>query len=123
MALATLRSGLKTAIATSAKYSVYDHVPETVIPPSVMILGGSPWLEPIVIGNNQAFAVRYIIECTSAPISNPGSLEKLEDIVETVLAKIPVNWIIIDISAPRIKPTGTTDLLATEILIQTIYNP
>jgi hypothetical protein len=123
MALSTLRSDLKTAIASNNKYNIYDHVPEAIIPPAVMIAGGSPWLEPIVIGNNKAFSVRYIIECVSQPISNPGSLATLEDLVETVLGLIPVKWIIRDISAPRIRPVGSTDLLAAEILIQTTYNP
>lgn len=123
MALSTLRSGLKTAITSANKFSVYDHIPEAIIPPAVMIQGGSPWLEPLTIGNNKAYQVRYIIECVSQPISNPGSLETLEDLVETVLAQIPVSWIILDISAPRIRPVGSIDLLAAEILIQTTYNP
>jgi hypothetical protein len=50
-------------------------------------------------------------------------LATLEDLVETVLGLIPVKWIIRDISAPRIRPVGSTDLLAAEILIQTTYNP
>lgn len=122
MALSTLRGGLKTAIASSNKYSVYDHIPEAVIPPAVMILGGSPWLEPLSIGS-KAYAVRYIIECVAAPISNPGSMEKLEDLVETVLGLIPKNWLILDVSTPRLRPVNSTDLLAAEILVQTTYNP
>jgi hypothetical protein len=123
MALSTLRSTLKTQISSNNKYSIYDHVPEAIIPPAVLLLGGSPWLEPIVIGNNKAFSVRYIIECVSAPLSNPGSLAKLEDIIETVLGLIPTNWIILDVSSPRIRPSGSTDLLASEITIQTTYSP
>lgn len=123
MPLSTLRSTLKTAITSNNKYSVYDHVPEAIVPPAVMLAGGSPWLEPVVIGNNKAFYVRYIIECVSQPISNPGSLATLEDLVETVLGLIPTSWVILDVSAPRIRPVGSTDLLASEILIQTTYNP
>lgn len=123
MALSTVRAALKSALTSANKFSVYDHIPEAVIPPAVMLQGGSPWLEPVVIGNNKAFYVRYIIECVSQPISNPGSLETLEDLVETVLGQIPVSWLILDVSAPRIRPVGSTDLLAAEILIQTTYNP
>ena len=123
MALATLRNGLKSALASNNKYSVYDHVPEPVIPPAVMLVTGSPWLEPVVIGNNRAFTVRYIIECVAAPMTNPSSLEKLEDIIETVLALIPKNWIILDVSTPRTRAANSTDLLAAEVLIQTTYNP
>jgi hypothetical protein len=123
MALSTLRTALKNAIASNNKYSVYSHVPEAVIPPAVMLVTGSPWLEPIVIGNNRAFTVRYIIECVAAPMTNPSSLEKLEDMIETVLALIPTNWIILDVTSPRLRAVNSTDLLAAEILIQTTYNP
>jgi hypothetical protein len=123
MALSTIRTALKDAIASNNKYSVYSHVPEAVIPPAVMLVTGSPWLEPIVIGNNRAFTVRYIIECVAAPMTNPSSLEKLEDMIETVLALIPTNWIILDVTSPRLRAVNATDLLAAEILIQTTYNP
>jgi hypothetical protein len=123
MALVTLRNQLRDAIAANTKYSVYSHVPETVIPPAVMLVTGSPWLEPVVIGNNRAFTVRYIIECVASPMTNPSSLEKLEDMIETVLALIPTNWIILDVTSPRTRAVNSTDLLAAEILIQTTYNP
>ncbi len=123
MSLSTLRAGLKTDLATNNKYSIYDHVPEAIIPPCVLIAGGSPWLDPIVIGNNKAYYVRYVIECVSLSNSNPGSLEMLEDIVVTVLGKIPTNWIILDVATPRLRSANSTELLTTEITIQTTYNP
>lgn len=123
MPLKNTRLALKNAIASNNKFSVYDHVPEAVIPPAVMILAGSPYLQPMVIGNNRAFYVRFTIELVAAPISNPGSMEKLEDMIETVLALIPANFSLLDISTLRNRSVNSTELLAAEITIQTTYNP
>jgi hypothetical protein len=123
MSLSTIRAGLKAALASNNKYSILDHVPEAVIPPAVLLTAGSPWLEPVVIGNNRAFYVRYGIECVSLSNSNPGSLEMLEDMVKTVLGLLPTNWIILDVGTPRNRTVNSTELLAAEITIQSTYNP
>lgn len=123
MTLKSVRTDLKTALTSANKYSIYDHVPEAIIPPAVLLMGGSPWLVPATIGNNKTYFLRMSIECVAAPISNPGSLEKLEDMIETVLGLIPVKWIVLDVATPRIRSANSTDLLTAEITIQTTYNP
>ena len=70
MALSSLRSTLKTALTDNTKYSCYDHVPEVIIPPCVLILAGDPYLEPIVIGNNKNWRVRLTLEVVGATYSN-----------------------------------------------------
>ena len=121
MALSTLRSELKTAITDNTKYSAYDHVPEVIIPPSVLILAGDPYLEPIVIGNNKNWNVRLTLEVVGTVYSNPSALTNLEDDIEAICALIPTKWSIISISSPRIRATNSTDLLSSEIQITTVY--
>jgi hypothetical protein len=41
----SLRDGLESAITSNTIYSVYDHVPETVLPPAVCLISGDPWFE------------------------------------------------------------------------------
>jgi hypothetical protein len=121
MALSTLRAGLKTAITDNTKFTAYDHVPEIIIPPAALILAGDPYLEPIVIGNNKNWYVRLTLEVVSTTYSNPSALTNLEDDIETILALIPTNWIILSVSSPRIRQTNSTDMLTAEIQLQTAY--
>jgi hypothetical protein len=121
MALSTLRAGLKTAITDNTKFTAYDHVPEIIIPPAALILAGDPYLEPIVIGNNKNWYVRLTLEVVSTTYSNPSALTNLEDDIETILALIPTNWIILSVSSPRIRQTNSTDMLSAEIQLQTAY--
>jgi hypothetical protein len=121
MALSTLRAGLKTAITDNTKFTAYDHVPEIIIPPAALILAGDPYLEPMVIGNTKNWYVRLTLEVVSTTYSNPSALTNLEDDIETILALIPTNWIILSVSSPRIRQTNSTDLLSAEIQLQTAY--
>jgi hypothetical protein len=121
MALSTLRAGLKTAITSNTKYTAYDHVPEIIIPPAALILASDPYLEPIVIGNSKNYYVRLTLEIVSVTYSNPSALTNLEDDIETVLGLIPLNFIVLSVSSPRIRSTNSTDLLSAEIQLQTAY--
>ena len=121
MALSTLRAALKTAITSNTNYSAYDHVPEIIIPPAALILASDPYLEPMVIGNTKNWYVRMTLEVVSTTYSNPSALTNLEDDIETILALIPTNWVILSVSSPRIRQTNSTDLLSAEIQLQTAY--
>jgi len=121
MALSTLRAELKSAITDNTKYSAYDHVPEVIIPPSVLILAGDPYLEPIVIGNNKNWNVRLTLEVVGTVYSNPSALTNLEDDIEAICALIPTKWSILSVSSPRNRATNSTDLLSSEIQITTVY--
>jgi hypothetical protein len=122
MSLATVRSILKNAIASNSNYSVYDHVPEVIIPPCVVLVAGDPYLEPLVVGNNKGFTIRFKIEVIGQTFSAPSALENLEADINTVLGLIPVKWSITGISSPRLRPTNSTDLYSVEIDIQSVYS-
>jgi hypothetical protein len=122
MSLATVRSTLKNAIASNGNYSVYDHVPEVIIPPCVVLVAGDPYLEPLVVGNNKGFTIRFKIEVIGQVFSAPSALENLEADINTVLGLIPVKWSITGISSPRLRPTNSTDLYSVEIDIQSVYS-
>jgi hypothetical protein len=121
MPLSTLRAGLKNAITSNTNYTAYDHVPEIIIPPAALILASDPYLEPIVIGNSNNYYVRLTLEIVSSTYSNPSALTNLEDDIETVLGLIPLNFIVLSVSSPRIRSTNSTDLLSAEIQLQTAY--
>lgn len=121
MPLSSLRSELKTAITSNTNYSAFDHVPEIISPPCVLLLASDPYLEPVVIGNTKNWYVRMTIEVVSSTYSNPSALSNIENDIETVLGLIPVKWLILSVSSPRIRQTNASDLLSVEIQIQTTY--
>ena len=123
MTLATLRANLKTQITSNSVYSVVDFGAEFVTTPSIMILSADPWLEPVVLGNNKAWRVRYTLELVAAPNTNPGALVQLETMVSTVLPLIGQSWQIQSVSSPRIRQANTSDVYSVEVSITTIYNP
>ena len=123
MTLATLRAGLKTAITSNSVYSVVDFGAEFVTTPSIMILSSDPGLEPVTIGNNKAWRVRYVLELVAAPNTNPGALTQLETMVSTVLPLIGQTWQIQSVSSPRIRQANSNDVYSVEVSITTIYNP
>jgi hypothetical protein len=123
MTLATLRANLKTAITSNSIYSVVDFGAEIVTTPSIMILSSDPWLEPVTLGNNKAWRVRYILELVAAPNTNPGALTQLETMVSTVLPMIGQSWQIQSVSSPRIRQANSNDVYSVEVSITTIYNP
>jgi len=88
-----------------------------------MILSADPWLEPVTLGNNKAWRVRYILELVAAPNTNPGALVQLETMVATVLPLIPTSWQILSVSSPRIRQANTSDVYSVEVSITTINNP
>ena len=121
--LATVRANLKTAILSNSNYSVVDFGAEFVTTPSIMILSSDPWLEPVTLGNNKAWRVRYILELVAAPNTNPGALTQLETMVSTVLPLIGQSWQIQSVSSPRIRQANSNDVYSVEVSITTIYNP
>jgi hypothetical protein len=88
-----------------------------------MILSSDPWLEPVTLGNNKAWRVRYILELVAAPNTNPGALTQLETMVSTVLPLIGQSWQIQSVSSPRIRQANSNDVYSVEVSITTIYNP
>ncbi len=122
MSLATARSTLKNAIASNSNYSVYDHVPEVIIPPCVVLMAGDPYLEPLVIGNNKGYRIRFRIEVVGQTFSAPDALTNLENDINTVLGLIPVKWSVTGVSSPRLRPTNSTDLYSVEIDIESTYS-
>jgi hypothetical protein len=119
----SVRDALESAITSNSVYSVYDHVPETIIPPCVLIVTSDPWLETATLGNTPTYFIRYVLELVAAPISNPGSLINLETMVQTILPLIPNTFQILGVSSPRIRQANTTDVLTAEISVRSIWNP
>jgi hypothetical protein len=126
MNLKALRQTLASALAdANIDYSTSAFPPPVVIPPTVVIVPGNPWIAPILIGDPAAprVQVTFRLTCIVANLDNQGSLDQLEDLVFAVLTNIPAGWEVGDVSPPSVETIGPSDLLVSDVQITTITVP
>ncbi len=100
--LEQIRTPLATALAGVAG-NVYSFVPETVIPPAVVCVPDSPYLEFETISKTNIRAkINMTITVAVAYNSNPASLDNIEQLIISVLAVIPVGYIVSSVERPTV---------------------
>jgi len=118
---ADVRGTLATALATPLA-SVYTSVPESVIPPAVVIVPDSPYLESTTIGRNVTrVKINMTVSAAVAYNSNAGALDQLEVLIITLIGLMPVGYEVGDVSRPTIISVGATNLLSADLSVSTYY--
>lgn len=119
---ADVRGALATALGNVVA-SVYSYVPEAIIPPAVVIIPGSPYMEPNLI-NKTVTKVQLNFKVTAAVAynSNPGALDNLEKLIISVLAAMPAGYIVGQVESPQIVQVGASNVLSADINVSTFYN-
>ena len=119
--LSSIRTPLATALATVAG-NVYDSVPESVYPPAVVIVPDSPYLELETINKSTIHTkINFTISVAVAYNSNPASLDNIEQLVISVLAVIPVGYIVSSVERPTVTTVGASTLLIADVRVSTYY--
>ena len=119
--LEQVRTPLATALASVAG-NVYAYVPETVIPPAVVVVPDSPYLEFETINKSNIRAkVNMTITVAVAYNSNPASLDNLEQLVISVLKVIPVGYTVGAVEKPTVTQVGPSNVLVADIRVSTYY--
>ena len=117
---ANVRAPLAAALA-GITASVYESVPEAVIPPATIIVPGTPYLETTLISSSIQLKVNFTISAAVAYNNNAGALDNLEKLVIQILAAIPSGYIVGDVSRPSIVALGSSNLLISDIDVSTYY--
>ena len=118
---ANVRGTLATALATPLA-SVYTSVPETVIPPAVVIVPDSPYLESTTIGRNVTrVKINMTVSAAGAYNNNAGALDQLEVLIITLIGLMPVGYEVGDVSRPTIISVGASNLLSADLSVSTYY--
>ena len=118
---ANVRGTLATALATPLA-SVYTSVPETVIPPAVVIVPDSPYLESTTIGKNVTrVKINMTVSAAVAYNNNAGALDQLEILIITLIGLMPVGYEVGDVSRPTIISVGASNLLSADLSVSTYY--
>ena len=119
--LEQVRTPLATALSSVAG-NVYGFVPETVIPPAVVVVPDSPYLEFETISKSNIRAkVNFTISVAVAYNSNPASLDNIEQLVISVLAVIPNGYIVSSVERPTVTTVGASTLLIADVRVSTYY--
>jgi hypothetical protein len=119
--LEQIRTPLATALSSVAG-NVYSFVPETVIPPAVVVVPDSPYLEFETISKTNIRAkINFTISVAVAYNSNPASLDNIEQLVISVLAVIPGGYIVSSVERPTVTTVGASTLLIADVRVSTYY--
>ena len=119
--LSSVRQPLATALAGVAG-NVYSFVPESVIPPAVVVVPDSPYLELETISKSAIRTkINMTISVAVAYNSNPASLDNIEQLILSVLAVIPAGYIVSSVERPTVTQVGASTLLIADVRVSTYY--
>jgi hypothetical protein len=121
MPIVDTRSALKTALA-AVTANVYDHVPENIIPPSVVVVPDSPYAEIETISKTTIRTkLNYTLTLCVAYHSNAAALDNLERLWIQVLGAMPANYVIGVLEKPSVTQVGASELLVADFNVSTYY--
>ena len=119
--LSDIRTPLATALSTVAG-NVYSFVPESVIPPAVVVVPDSPYLELETINKSTIHTkINFTISVAVAYNSNPASLDNIEQLIMSVLAVIPTGYVVSSVERPTVSQVGASTLLIADVRVSTYY--
>jgi hypothetical protein len=114
---ATLANAFSGLAATS-----YASVPETPIPPAIVIVPSTPYMEVELIGKAKTqVKLNFAITAVVASNSNAGSLDNLEKLIIGILAAMPAGYIVGNVEKPTVLEVGQSPMLVADINVSTYY--
>jgi hypothetical protein len=119
--IAETRATLANAFSGLAASS-YSSVPESPIPPAIVILPDSPYMEIVLIGKTATkVKLNFKITAIVASNSNAGSLDNLEKLIIGILAAMPSGYVVDVVEKPTILEVGQSPMLVADINVSTYY--
>lgn len=119
--LAGTRSTLAAAFNSLAATS-YGYVPEAPIPPAIVVVPGSPYLEQQLINKSTLkVTANFTITAIVSYNSNPASLDNLEQLIIGILAAMPAGYVIGNVERPTPLEVGASTMLTADINVSTTY--
>ena len=119
--IAETRSALATAFSALSA-NVYPSVPESPIPPAIVVVPDSPYAEVVLIGKGAVkLKLNFAITAIVASNSNAGSLDNLEKLIIGILAAMPAGYVVGVIEKPTVLEVGQSPMLVADINVSTYY--
>lgn len=101
---------------TALGLKVSSFIPERIVPPTVVIGAGSPYLEPDTVSNRWFMNLDLMV--IAAPAVNAKATEMLDKALETILNGNPNYAKIDNVGQPYALQTNNTEFLTANIGIQ-----
>lgn len=119
--IADTRAALANAFS-SLSANVYPSVPEAPIPPAIVVVPSTPYMEVKLIGKSQVkVQLNFAITAIVASNSNAGSLDNLEKLIMGILAAMPAGYVVGNIEKPTVLEVGQSPMLVADINVSTHY--
>jgi hypothetical protein len=119
--LSAVRTPLANALA-GVTANVFSYVPESVPVPAVMVVPDSPYMEFETIGKDTFRAkLNFSITCAVAYNSNPASQDNLEQLITSVVTRIPAGYEVSTVERPTVTQVGASTLLVADIRVNVRY--
>jgi len=119
--IADTRAALANAFS-SLSANVYGSVPESPIPPAIVVVPSTPYMEVVLIGKSQVkVQLNFAITAIVASNSNAGSLDNLEKLIMGILAAMPAGYVVGNIEKPTVLEVGQSPMLVADINVSTHY--
>lgn len=118
--IAGTRSTLASAFSSLAATS-YNSVPESPIPPAIVIVPSSPYIEPALLGSLTKVKINFTVTAIVAYNSNPAALDNLEQLIMGILAAVPSGYEVGTTSKPTPLEVGASTMLTADINVSTYY--
>ena len=120
-AVSETRAALANAFSGLAA-TCYASVPESPIPPAIVIVPDSPYMEIVLIGKGRVkVKINFAISAIVASNSNAGSLDNLEKLIMGILAAMPAGYVVGQIEKPTVLEVGQSPMLVADINVSTYY--
>ena len=119
--IADTRAALANAFSALAA-NVYSSVPESPIPPAIVVVPDSPYMEVVLIGKAQTkVKLNFAITAIVSSNSNAGSLDNLEKLIIGILAAMPAGYVVDNVEKPTVLEVGQSPMLVADINVSTYY--
>ena len=102
--------------------NVFSSVPESPIPPAIVVVPASPYMEVVLIGKaSTKVKLNFAITAIVASNSNAGSLDNLEKLIIGILAAMPAGYVVGVVEKPTVLEVGQSPMLVADINVSTYY--
>jgi hypothetical protein len=119
--IADTRAALANAFSALAA-NIYSSVPESPIPPAIVVVPNSPYMEVVLIGKAQTkVKLNFAITAIVSSNSNAGSLDNLEKLIIGILAAMPAGYVVDVVEKPTVLEVGQSPMLVADINVSTYY--
>ena len=119
--IADTRAALANSFSALAA-NVYASVPESPIPPAIVVVPDSPYMEVVLIGKAQTkVKLNFAITAIVSSNSNAGSLDNLEKLIIGILAAMPAGYVVDVVEKPTVLEVGQSPMLVADINVSTYY--